>query len=101
MQAMKHLPPDPGVETVFVRVHGKVQGVGFRMATVRQAHLAGVTGWVRNTADGAVEVLLQGQPDHIDRLLSWLHVGPPAARVTDVTHDPVATERYFDRFEQQ
>lgn len=98
---MKHLPPNPGVETVFARVSGKVQGVGFRLAAVRQAHLTEVTGWVRNTADGAVEVLLQGQPDQIDRLLSWLHVGPSAARVTDVAHDQIATERYFDRFEQQ
>ncbi|HEY9572263.1 MAG TPA: acylphosphatase [Pusillimonas sp.] len=98
---MKNLPPDHTVETVFVRVTGRVQGVGFRIAAVRQAHLLGITGWVRNTRDGAVEATLQGQVDPIDRMLSWLHVGPPGARVGEVNHSQITTQRHFDRFEQQ
>lgn len=97
---MKNLSPDPAVETVFVHITGKVQGVGFRMAAVRQAHLLGITGWVRNS-ETAVEATLQGRVDEVDRMLSWLHVGPPAARVHDVAHSPITTERHFDRFEQQ
>ncbi len=77
-----------------------MQGVGFRAATVRQAHLLGVRGWVRNQDDGSVQVLLQGSHDQVDRMLSWLHQGPPDARVDLVEHAQEQTDRYFDRFEQ-
>ena len=88
------------METLDVRVTGRVQGVGFRAATVRQAHLAGITGWVRNAADGSVEVLIQGNAEQVDRMLSWLHRGPPAARVDEVSHKQNHTERHFDNFQQ-
>lgn len=97
---MKKLPPQAAVETLAVRVTGKVQGVGFRMATVRQAHSLGIAGWVRNLEDGAVEALLQGAHDRIDNMLSWLRVGPPAARVDDVHSEEVRDDRRYDRFEQ-
>lgn len=97
---MKKLPPRADVETLAVRVTGKVQGVGFRMATVRHAHSLGVAGWVRNLEDGAVEALLQGGHDRIDKMLSWLNVGPPAARVDDVQSQEVQDDRRYDRFEQ-
>lgn len=77
-----------------------MQGVGFRAAAVRQAHLLGVRGWVRNLEDGSVEALLQGPHDLVDRMLSWLHHGPQAARVDTVEHHDEHTERRFDRFEQ-
>lgn len=97
---MKTLPPAHELETLSVRVAGRVQGVGFRVATVRQAHALGITGWVRNAADGSVEALLQGPPDQIDQMLSWLHQGPPAARVDSVDNQREFTERRYDRFEQ-
>lgn len=97
---MKKLSPGIDVETVSARITGKVQGVGFRMSTVRQAHSLGVTGWVRNVADGSVEARLQGAHDRIDQMLSWLHVGPPAARVDNVENQEVQDERRYDRFEQ-
>ena len=88
------------VETIVVQISGRVQGVGFRAATVRQAHDLGVTGWVRNTDDGGVEALLQGHIDEVDRMLSWLHRGPPAARVDAVSSREELTERLFDQFQQ-
>lgn len=97
---MKKLASTNNVETVSVRVTGKVQGVGFRMSTVRQAHSLGVAGWVRNLDDGSVEALLQGGHDRIDQMLAWLRVGPPAARVSDVEHHEVQQDRRYDRFEQ-
>lgn len=97
---MKKLYKDSHAETIGVTITGRVQGVGFRAATVRQAHLLGVRGWVRNLEDGSVEALLQGPHDQVDRMLSWLHVGPPGARVAEVNHREELTERYFDRFEQ-
>lgn len=97
---MKSLGSNHGIETLDVRVTGHVQGVGFRAATVRQAHLLGVTGWVRNAADGSVEALVQGEPEQVDLMLSWLHRGPPMARVDEVAHGQNHTERHFDNFQQ-
>lgn len=97
---MKKLDPGTPVETLSVRVTGNVQGVGFRLAAVRQAHSLGVTGWVRNLEDGAVEALLQGPHGQIDQMLSWLRVGPPAARVDDIENHEILDDRHYDRFEQ-
>ncbi|HEY9279596.1 MAG TPA: acylphosphatase [Eoetvoesiella sp.] len=98
---MKNLPSNHFIETLFVHITGRVQGVGFRAAAVRQAHLHGVTGWVRNADDGSVEALLQGEPDQVDRMLSWLHTGPPGARVDEVVNRQELTDRHFDQFQQQ
>lgn len=97
---MKKLVSTTNVETVSVRITGKVQGVGFRLSTVRQAHSLGVTGWVRNLEEGSVEALLQGGHDRIDQMLAWLRVGPPAARVDEVENHEVQDVRRYDRFEQ-
>ena len=65
-------------------VRGRVQGVGFRWFVEREAHILGVAGWVRNKADGRVEVLAQGTREQLDALSSRLREGPRAARVDDV-----------------
>lgn len=98
MQEQEH---DQPLETVLVRVTGKVQGVGFRFATVRRAHMVGVGGWVRNNDDGSVEALVQGTPDQVDQMLAWLRQGPPQARVDEVTSERRFIDRRFTRFEQQ
>lgn len=91
---------DQRIETYYVRVRGTVQGVGFRHATVRQAHALGIKGWVANLDDGSVEVMLQGSANQVDRMLSWLRHGPPAARVTEVSGEERSTEKRYERFEQ-
>ncbi len=65
-------------------VRGRVQGVGFRWFVEREAHILGLTGWVRNNADGSVEVLAQGTHDQLWGLHSRLREGPRAARVDAV-----------------
>src|ERR1700716_4334682 len=65
-------------------VRGRVQGVGFRWFVEREAHVLGVSGWVRNNADGSVEVLAQGTRDQLSGLRSRLRQGPRAARVDGV-----------------
>ena len=91
---------DERIETYYARVRGTVQGVGFRLATVRQAHALGIKGWVANQDDGSVEALLQGPANQVDRMLSWLRHGPPAARVTEVTGEERFTDKRYERFEQ-
>jgi acylphosphatase len=65
-------------------VRGRVQGVGFRWFVEREAHILGIAGWVRNNADGSVEVLAQGTQDQLSGLRTRLREGPRAARVDDV-----------------
>jgi acylphosphatase len=64
--------------------HGRVQGVSFRHYTVLKASELGLTGWVRNLPDHTVETLAEGEKEQLERFLTWLHVGPPAAHVTQV-----------------
>jgi acylphosphatase len=67
-----------------VFVSGRVQGVAFRWHTRGTARDLGVTGWVRNLADGRVEAWIEGDADALERMLAWLAHGPPGARVDDV-----------------
>ncbi|OZI33712.1 acylphosphatase [Bordetella genomosp. 5] len=91
---------DAHIETLHIIVRGKVQGVGYRHATVRRAHLVGATGWVQNMEDGTVEALIQGTPDQVDQMLEWLRRGPPAAVVTDIETRRDDTEKRFRHFAQ-
>lgn len=65
-------------------VSGKVQGVYFRQATQEQADALDLDGWVRNLADGRVEVLFEGDTEAVARLQQWLQQGPEQAEVSSV-----------------
>lgn len=85
------------MKRVHVWISGRVQGVGFRAALREEAIRFGLSGWVRNLADGRVEAVLEGDPAAVDRLLAWCHQGPPRARVAavEVREEPVRGERGF------
>lgn len=85
--------------TTQIRISGHVQGVGFRYALCDEAELRGVTGWVRNRADGTVEALLQGDAAAVESLIAWARRGPPGARVLELTSTPVEASASFTRFE--
>lgn len=65
-------------------VRGRVQGVGFRYATVEQGRRLGLDGWARNLPDGSVEVVAAGPDAALDQLACWCANGPPSARVATV-----------------
>jgi len=67
-----------------VVVHGRVQGVFFRDTTRERARAHGVSGWVHNRPDGAVEAAFEGEPDDVERLVRFCETGPPGARVARV-----------------
>jgi DNA ligase D-like protein (predicted 3'-phosphoesterase) len=83
---------DSGAVAVRVTAAGRVQGVGFRDATVRQAQQLGVMGWVRNGEEGEVLVHAEGRETAVDELVSFLREGPRGARVADVAVEPVKVE---------
>ena len=68
----------------YVRVYGRVQGVFFRANTVERARELGVYGYVRNMPDGSVEAVIEGDRDKVMKLIEWMKVGPPLARVDDI-----------------
>lgn len=67
-----------------VLVSGQVQGVNFRAACQRMAWQRGVSGWVRNLADGRVEAVFEGPAGDVGHLLDWVRHGPRLAAVADV-----------------
>ena len=69
---------------VQVIISGRVQGVWFRANTKNKAEQLGITGWVRNTDDGKVEALFEGEDDNIKEMIEWCKHGPTIAKVTDV-----------------
>ena len=76
-------------------ITGRVQGVGFRFYMERKAREFGVTGWVRNRRDGAVEAVVQGTTGAVEAMIAWARRGPPSAvvaevRVTDASGDYAA-----------
>lgn len=67
-----------------IKVSGKVQGVGFRYFAQKQAKTLNLNGWVKNTLDGGVLVLAQGDKTAIETLADFLWVGPPHSDVRNV-----------------
>ena len=67
-----------------VVVHGFVQGVGFRYSARAEAERLGISGWIRNRADGVVEAEIHGDAEQVQRMLDWLARGPRGAVVAAV-----------------
>ena len=73
------------MKRVHVFISGRVQGVFFRAETQRAAESFNLTGWVCNVPDGRVEAVFEGEDANIDKMLAWCYIGPPHARVENVT----------------
>lgn len=73
------------MKEVYIKIKGRVQGIGFRWFAVHEAkRIGGISGWVRNEADGSVEILMNGEEDKIDEMLLACHKGPALSRVDSV-----------------
>ncbi|MDY6937671.1 MAG: acylphosphatase [Cyanobacteriota bacterium] len=66
-------------------ISGRVQGVGYRYSTAREAERLAISGWVRNLPDGRVEAVFEGVPEVVEQMLDWCHRGPAGAAVENVT----------------
>ena len=75
-----------------------MQGVGYRYATRHEAERHGITGWVRNCLDGAVEAEFAGERVRLESMLVWCEHGPALARVTNVDVDWLDEEVNYPSF---
>lgn len=73
-----------GEKRAHLKVKGRVQGVFFRAHTQETAEHFELTGWVRNTPDGAVEIIAEGEENNLNSFVEWCHKGPPSAMVSAV-----------------
>ncbi len=88
-----------GVRRVWVRVHGRVQGVGFRYFVQRAARERKLSGYVRNESDGSVVLEAQGLESVLEDLVQEVQFGPSSAHVEKVHVDwlePVKMETEFN-----
>jgi len=84
--------------TVQLLIKGKVQGVFYRQTAKEKAETAGITGWVRNTDDGDVEITASGSEKALQAYIDWCHLGPSRAVVHEVKVSPMP-DQLFERFE--
>jgi acylphosphatase len=73
-----------GLKQVQLVVRGRVQGVFFRASAQREAKRLGLTGWVKNRGDGAVELVAEGEEEGLKDVIAWANRGSSASRVERV-----------------
>lgn len=86
------------MKKIRVVVTGRVQGVWFRSSTHDKAVELGVHGYVRNTIDGNVEFVAEGDDSKVDRLIRWVEVGPPLARVDRIDVEVLKYDNEYTDF---
>lgn len=67
-----------------VVISGRVQGVWYRASAKSKAEQLGIKGWVRNTVDGNVEAVFEGEEEIVEKMIKWCYQGPPLAKVDKI-----------------
>lgn len=96
---MRVKPPETTLEAYRVVVRGRVQGVGFRAFTRRNAMLLELRGEVANLPDGSVKAYIEGEKERVQQMLHLLHEGPSLARVDELAITPVEPQGKHRSFE--
>ena len=86
-------------ECVHIIVKGRVQGVYFRAYTQKQAVKLNLKGFVRNIANGDVEIVARGDAEALKQLVAWCHKGPLLAKVSEVVVKAYPHHETFEVFE--
>ncbi len=72
------------LKSIKINIYGKVQGVGFRYSALQKANELGLNGFVKNRTDGSVYIEADGEPEVLDKFISWCKMGPSRARIDDI-----------------
>lgn len=67
-----------------IQVWGRVQGVGYRQACLKEARFRGLKGFVKNLSDGSVYVEVEGEKPQLDEMLNWCKIGTGYGYVEEV-----------------
>ncbi len=86
------------MKTIHLIISGKVQGVFFRVSAKRMAQELKLTGWVKNTVEGNVEIIVSGEEKVLENFVEWCNKGPENACVKDVKIN-ISPYQPFDSFE--
>lgn len=87
-----------GIWQVKILIFGRVQGVFFRSNAKLQADKLGITGWIRNLPNGAVEITAQGSREDLEKLISWCRRGSLFAKIERVKINWIKPKEFFSSF---
>lgn len=85
-----------GNTRIHLIISGNVQGVSFRSSTLKEAIRLNLTGWVKNSSDGSVETLAEGEEDNVEEFILWCRRGPSLAKVESLK---IRKENFIGEFE--
>ncbi len=85
-------------KTIYLIIGGRVQGVGFRYFAQLKARELNISGWVRNTPDGKVEIEAEGDSQNIEMFIEWMKIGPSRATIRTVSVSEITPRRNFTNF---
>lgn len=86
------------MKRIEVRIYGQVQGVFFRQGVKEMAEELGLTGWVRNEADGSVKIVVEGKEENWQKLIEWCKKGTSWAKVEEVKVERQEASGEFSSF---
>jgi acylphosphatase len=87
-----------GITQFHLLISGQVQGVGYRISARNVAEDLGLTGWVKNIADGRVEIKAEGDIPQLQQLVTWAKRGPSYAQVSEVEVKQLSATGEFTSF---
>jgi len=86
------------MKSVHILISGRVQGVGFRYFALQKANELNVSGWVKNTPDGKVEIEAEGDPKNVETFQDWMKIGPTRAVIKNCSVSEITPHRHFTNF---
>jgi acylphosphatase len=92
------MPELNAISRLHIRVHGRVQGVGFRAHVEHAARELELTGWVRNVGYDRVEAVVEGPKDKLEQLEQAIRTGPGGSHVDEATTEWLAASGEFEFF---